>query len=893
MGKYDPTAKGCRLLKIVFGASKFQRITLAEWKRHRVEMKKEAKWSRLLIRPSLTREQLEAEKIERTKKREEYNKRMSANNSPFYKCLYFNSRSLVNKLDALRLLLISKSFKIICVSESWLNKKIDNSQILHSTSYSIVRCDRGSRGGGACILVDNIVPFSPVKTPKNKNSDVVAIDIYSPKFDKFRIITVYRPTTNENLNDFQEFLETLSYLISINHNYIIVGDFNFPNLIWKNNIPLALNHKSPSEKLFIEFVENFNLIQEISSPTRQNNYLDLLFSPSTSRVAKNVTINAPFKNSDHNTIEFNLNFDCFPKEPEFIYDFHNADYNQINNILIGLNWNTLFINCTNVDSQYTLFLEIIHQIIQNFIPLKTINKDFAKFPKHIQKMISYKNLLWKNINKPAIREKYILTQQKIDKEISRFLKNREISKFNDSRSRFQYIGAFLKSKKTKIPIFNINNQFTILAKDKAECLAKQFQSVFNSSNFDSSDIKTFNKNTLSFIDINPEEIYSIMSKLDNVNNISPDGIPNIFLKNTATSLTIPLTIIFNMSIMTSKIPTIWKKSIIRPIPKNNNPNEPKDFRPISLLCSTSKILERIISNKLTSFLETNNYLPTCQHGFRKNHSVITQLLETYNDYTLAIENKKCVDVVFFDLAKAFDTVPHDRLLKKLHHLGITSALLNWIEDYLLNRTFTVLVESNNSNEYPITSGVPQGSTLGPILFISYIFDLIDFCKTDNVTPKLFADDLKAYTCFDFSNKNHYSPLQTFIQKFSKYCEINGLKIAISKCSSFHIGTKNPFHQYSLLNTNIPIIPPNKHIRDLGIYFTSNLKWDSHIKIATNKATRIYYTLIRSLKTNNTQFLITLFKIYVLPILEFGSPIINPYLNKDINALENVQHKFLT
>nr|CAD2179616.1 unnamed protein product [Meloidogyne enterolobii] len=278
--------------------------------------------------------------------------------------------------------------------------------------------------------------------------------------------------------------------------------------------------------------------------------------------------------------------------------------------------------------------------------------------------------------------------------------------------------------------------------------------------------------------------------------------------------------------------------------------------------------------------------------FRKNHSVITQLLETFNDYTLAIENKKCVDVIFFDLAKAFDTVPHDRLLKKLYHLGITGALLNWIEDYLLNRTFTVLVESKNSNEYHITSGVPQGSILGPILFISYIFDIIDICKTDNVTPKLFADDLKAYTCFDFLNKNHYSPLQTFIQTFTKYCEINGLKIAVSKCSSFHIGTKNPFHQYTLQNINIPIIPPNEPIRDLGIYFTSNLKWDSHIKITTNKATRIYYTLIRSLKTNNTQFLITLFKIYVLPILEFGSPIINPYLNKDINSLENVQHKFL-
>jgi retron-type reverse transcriptase len=127
--------------------------------------------------------------------------------------------------------------------------------------------------------------------------------------------------------------------------------------------------------------------------------------------------------------------------------------------------------------------------------------------------------------------------------------------------------------------------------------------------------------------------------------------------------------------MTGKIPKIWKTSIIRPIPKIQNPTLPADFRPISLLCSTSKILEKIIAKKLTSFLESRNIFPQCQHGFRKNRSVTTQLLETFDDFSHAIDNKKCVDSLYFDLAKAFDTVPHDRLIKKLKSVGITGILL--------------------------------------------------------------------------------------------------------------------------------------------------------------------------------------------------------------------------
>uniref|UniRef100_A0A1I8BNA4 Reverse transcriptase domain-containing protein n=1 Tax=Meloidogyne hapla TaxID=6305 RepID=A0A1I8BNA4_MELHA len=134
-----------------------------------------------------------------------------------------------------------------------------------------------------------------------------------------------------------------------------------------------------------------------------------------------------------------------------------------------------------------------------------------------------------------------------------------------------------------------------------------------------------------------------MAKLDNSNNSSPDGIPNIFYNKCRDTLVIPLTHIFSLSILSSKIPTIWKKAIINPIPKKSNPKYPIDFRPISLLCSSSEILEKIIANELQSFIEANNILPNCQHGFRKSHSVSTQLLEVMDDFTYSLGNKCLID----------------------------------------------------------------------------------------------------------------------------------------------------------------------------------------------------------------------------------------------------------
>nr|CAD2141501.1 unnamed protein product [Meloidogyne enterolobii] len=437
-----------------------------------------------------------------------------------------------------------------------------------------------------------------------------------------------------------------------------------------------------------------------------------------------------------------------------------------------------------------------------------------------------------------------------------------------------------------------NNQLIFSNQIKSDILADQFVSVFSNQNLSSQPFFLSRHPqipTIKTISIDPQIVFDTISKLENSNNTSPDCVPNIFYKKCRDALVIPLTHIFSLSILSSKIPSIWKKAIINPIPKKTNPQYPIDFRPISLLCSSSKILEKIISNELQSFIESHNILPACQHGFRKSHSVSTQLLEVMDDFTFALENKNSVDIIYFDLAKAFDTVPHSLLISKLYKVGIQGNLLSWINDYLTNRTFTVRVSNQYSEEKHCTSGVPQGSILGPLLFITFISDLPAYCSTKGITIKLFADDLKAYNIFN--NITNEFPLQIFINKFEEYCHLNGLKIAIEKCSVLYLGNFNPSTKYFINNIVIPQTSEDS-VRDLGIYFSHDLKWEKHINIITRKAIRCSYSIFKSIKSKNPKILTNLFNIYVRPILEFSSPVFNPHLEKDIKSIEKVQKDFL-
>ena len=837
----------------------------------------------------------------------------SFSNFKSLKILYFNAQSLLNKINALNILLSSANYDIICITETWLGGKVIDSLLLNNSQYTLIRCDRDSRrGGGVCFFIANHISYKIVSKSSIHNVDLVCVDIFDIySLKTLRLINIYCPPNFRNIDMYTEFLDYLSDLSIIDFSVVIVGDFNVPNICRQS----SSQHYSSSatERAISDFIHSHQLTQHVNFPTRHNNILDLLFTNVyCNENLKSISALPPFgtdKQSDHNAFEFTLSIghSAVEKNPSPRRNFYKANYSHINSYFASLDWNLIFTQCYNAEHvsenkahnasdflncMYSTFMHVVHEAIELFVPLHTPKHMYFHLPKHIQSLYDYRVQLWRDKN--TDKAKLLRCSQKLNKEIRKFHKNRERKNLTttDLKTKFKYCSSFLKTKSKQIPTLTYESKLVFTEKGKSNALANTFKSIFNNQFYESSDIKCEpNGETLEFIPINPSIVCTLLKKLHLDYNDSPDQIPEIFLQKCCSSLCWPLTFLFQYALMSSKIPDIWKKSIISPIPKINSPSNPLDFRPVSLLCPTSKVFEKIIFTKLAAFLERKNIIPKCQHGFRKKMSVTTNLIETYEDISLATDIGLLTDVIYFDLAKAFDTVPTSRLVKKLSTFGVKGPLLSLIEYYLSNRTFTVRVGKTFSEETPVLSGVPQGSVSGPILFIAYISDLPLYCETNNVTIKLFADDLKAYSSSHSADSLNV-PLQNFIDKFIKYCELNGLTIAMNKCEVLHIGNKNKRLPYSILNNNIKKTQANQPVRDLGLYFTADLKWHTHIDITSKKARRISFAILKAIQYSSPEILINLFKVYVRPIIEFASNVCNPYLLKDINKLEKIQKDFL-
>ena len=261
--------------------------------------------------------------------------------------------------------------------------------------------------------------------------------------------------------------------------------------------------------------------------------------------------------------------------------------------------------------------------------------------------------------------------------------------------------------------------------------------------------------------------------------------------------------LFKLSLQSGTIPDIWTKANVTPIfKKKGSPNDTGNYRPISLTCVLCKVLESIISDKIRDFLQDKFF--SGQHGFVKQKSTVSQLLESMSDWIGALEGKSSVDILYIDIAKAFDTVSHQKLLTKLKYYGITGSLLKWVEAFLSGRSQRVMIDGRSSDWANVSSGVPQGSILGPLLFLIYINDLPSFIE--NCTVKLFADDCKLYLALKRDTKETDRDLfQADIDKVSEWASKNQLNIAFSKCVIMHLGNKNPCFSYTLNEVQIPAV----------------------------------------------------------------------------------------
>jgi hypothetical protein len=381
-----------------------------------------------------------------------------------------------------------------------------------------------------------------------------------------------------------------------------------------------------------------------------------------------------------------------------------------------------------------------------------------------------------------------------------------------------------------------------------------------------------------------DDILEIILSLDTNKASGLDGISVRMLKETAATISPTLCTLFNLSIKTGVVPDSWKTSLITPIPKQGDLSDPKNYRPILLLPIISKVLERIIFEKLCLQLNISDQ----QWGFLPGRSTTGAILSTIHNWHCELEKGAEIQTVFFDLQKAFDSVPHKLLLQKLLNLNVEHHLLAWISSYLFNRSQKVGVAGATSPPCHVLSGVPQGSVLGPLLFLVYIDGLTEL-QLNGGSLTMFADDLLLHKAI-YSTED-YLRIQEDVNTLAQWLTDYKLTLNVKKCKSMLISRKassqiSSLPPIALLNSPLDEV---QSYRYLGVLITAGLSWSDHITTVCSKARRQLGYLYRKFYNHVPPITLkTLYIAYVRPLLEYGVPVWDPHHKKDVMALESVQ-----
>ena len=380
---------------------------------------------------------------------------------------------------------------------------------------------------------------------------------------------------------------------------------------------------------------------------------------------------------------------------------------------------------------------------------------------------------------------------------------------------------------------------------------------------------------LSDVKVLEDDIFELLQGLDTTKSLAPNCLHPRLLKEGAKYLAHPIALLFKHSLATGTVPDIWKRVAVTPIHKGDDRHKAGNYRPITITSVLCRMLEKIIKKSIMENFVSSNVLPKQQHGFVNRKSCLTNLLETMEEITKWQDLGIPVDEIYLDFAKAFDKVPHQRLLYKLRKLGIEGVLLTWIESFLSGRSQSVKVRNSQSDFIPVTSGVPQGSVLGPLLFIAFIVDLP--CVISSAS-KIFADDTKLYRKIESIEDSDL--LQQDLNSLSDWCKTWGMAFNTSKCVIMHYGKDNHNYLYHTCST----------LKDLGVMISSNLKPEEQISRCVEKANSMVGMIRRTFTYVDSDIFLKTYKVFVRPILEYCQEVWSPFLQKDIDDIEKVQRR---
>ena len=551
--------------------------------------------------------------------------------------------------------------------------------------------------------------------------------------------------------------------------------------------------------------------------------------------------------------------------------------------------------CTNIDEMWTELKDHIHNTVNKHVPQTTVkhHHGYPWITSELRRLIRKRDRTYnkmKKSGKAELRKHYKNLKHIVQKETRKaywdYISNIIAP---DEKSDNKKFFSFLKSmRKETAGVPPLKHQGTTASDtiDKANTLNNQFHSVFTTdTDHEMPDLGNNVYNKMKDINITVQGVLKLLKNLNPNKASGPDEVTPRILKELHVELAPAITLLFQRSMDTGQLPADWKHAFVCPIYKKGPRYNPANYRPVSLTCILCKLMEHIVVSNLMNHLEDNKILSEFQHGFRSKRSCETQLIGLVEDLTSTLDKAVQTDMIVLDFSKAFDKVSHPRLLHKLKHHGVTGKNHAWISAFLNNRTQAVVLESKYSDKVDVGSGVPQGSVLGPVLFLIFINDITVGIK--HSTIRLFADDCTIYR--PIRNEQDHKLLQEDLTTLTNWEKIWKMEFNVSKCNVMHItrSRKPLIHPYYMHGETLEVVHDTKY---LGLTIKDDLSWNLHINNMISSANQVQGMLKRNIKKAPQQTKINAANTLIRPRVEYGAAIWDPFTKDNIDKLERVQRR---
>ena len=716
----------------------------------------------------------------------------------------------------------------------------------------------------------------------------------------------YRPPGQSKI-EIESFLETLELQLekilgmckTPNSTLVLTGDFNDRTSEWHS--------PHPSSELGPDLYNLLNrlyLSQLISEPTRMTNILDLIITNNPRQIIESGVLN-PIDGLDHCPVYGKLNYTVKHNKifTRNIWNYSTGNYTELNNQLSQIPWGMVINESDNIDDAVDMTTDLILQCCKNCIPNKTIKihpRDKPGMTTKVKYLLSIARKLHKRAQRSGTladiekhhearslaKKEWHQAQKEYHQKIERQLDTNK----NNSRTYWRIVKHVIgNSTKEAVPCIIDGNIIADSNIQKAEILNNYFasQSTIPPPPIDHQlpPLNYLTDNKLHTIQTTPHEVFKILNKLNPNKASGPDLINNRILKESAVSLCEPLSDLFNKSFITGHFPRSWKCANVTPIHKKGCRQTKSNYRPISLLSNISKVQERIVYNRLYQHCLNNNLLTERNSGFKQMDSTINRLIHLTNMINRGLDDKKEILIVFLDITKAFDRVWHPGLLHKLKQFGVTGSLLSWFESYLFNRSQKVVLGGEESSILATNAGVPQGSILGPLLFLIFINDIVSIVENEIF---LFADDSSLLKAFNNPTLAELS-INKDLDNLSKWAKTWLVRFNPQKTVYMVISNKtSPSNiELSMNNTSLKRVTSECY---LGVLLSSNMSWKGHIQKTIAKASGKIGILFK-MRTQLPRSALSKYYIsFIRPVLEYGSVVFDNCTNHESFCLEQVQRR---